>query len=231
MGRPKQLLPLNGIPLIEHSLKTLAASGGRNRAVAGALLDELVPIGSKYQAKIVRNPDSAGDMASSVLSGLRAAGDGATGILIHPADYPCVQPETVAVLIYQHEQNPHEILIPVYQNRRGHPALFPRILLGVGEANPARCYPHIPIESGWFRSMIPAFCGMLIHRKITQRCYAREALNKCLRGRSASLRGAQNPRHTSMYTAVLALRAPCISSRSPNSSAFPQQNQGGEISG
>jgi molybdopterin-guanine dinucleotide biosynthesis protein A len=26
MGRPKQLLPLNGIPLVEHVLKTLAAS-------------------------------------------------------------------------------------------------------------------------------------------------------------------------------------------------------------
>ena len=130
MGKPKQLLPLHGLPIIEHSLKTLSAGGACPLVlVVGAMHDDLAPIGKRYGAHIVRNPAPDGDMASSVLAGLNATDHNITGVLIHPGDYPLVQPKTIEVLIDRHNQAQSDILIPVYNERRGHPALFPRALL------------------------------------------------------------------------------------------------------
>ena len=49
----------------------------------------------------------------------------------------------------------------------------------------------------------------------------REALNNCLCGRIASLRGARNLDVYLIYASVSALRAPRASSRTDNYSAFP----------
>ncbi len=130
MGKPKLLLPLNGKPLIEHSLHTLS-DGGANPIVlvVGALYNELAPIGDAYGAQTVRNTDSDGDMASSVLTGLRFIPPGTTGVLILPGDYPRISPQTVNALMLQHRQDPSHILIPQYGEKRGHPTLFPTALL------------------------------------------------------------------------------------------------------
>ena len=130
MGKPKLLLPLNGKPLIEHSLRTLS-NGGANPIVlvVGALYNELAPIGHAYGAQTVRNTDPDGDMASSVLTGLRFIPTGTTGVLILPGDHPQILPQTVNALMLQHGQNPGHILIPQYAEKRGHPTLFPTALL------------------------------------------------------------------------------------------------------
>jgi len=133
MGRPKPLLPLDGLPLIAHSLNTLSAGGaGPMVLVTADLHDALVPIAAAHQAHLVRNPQADGDMASSVLSGLRALttlAANADGVLIQPGDYPRVLPATVATLIRLHASHRDDILIPICQHLRGHPTLFPRVLL------------------------------------------------------------------------------------------------------
>lgn len=136
MGRPKQLLPLDGRPLIEHALRTLAASGVDEIVlVAGSLYNELAPLCRRYRARIVRNADLQGDMAGSVRLGLSAARIDTSGILIFPADYPKITAETIDRLIAEHGQTPKDILVPTCGGRRGHPVIFPRYLLkGIGSS-------------------------------------------------------------------------------------------------
>lgn len=130
MGRPKQLLPLDGCPLIEHALRALAASRvDEIVVVAGSLYDVFAPLCRKYRARIVRNPDPASDMMKSVCIGLSAARIDTSGILIFPADYPRIMVETINRLLAEHDKSPRDILVPTCGGRRGHPVIFPRYLL------------------------------------------------------------------------------------------------------
>lgn len=134
MGRPKQLLPLDGRPLIEHALRALAASRvDEIVVVAGSLYNVFAPLCRKYRARIVRNPDPASDMMKSVCIGLSAARIDTSGILIFPADYPRITIETINYLLAEHDKSPRDILVPTSRGRRGHPVVFPRFLLkGLG---------------------------------------------------------------------------------------------------
>jgi CTP:molybdopterin cytidylyltransferase MocA len=68
-------------------------------------------------------------MAESVRVGLGAADDRSSGILICLTDHPFVAVETYRQIITAHFSDPAAIVIPTYQERRGHPSLFPRALL------------------------------------------------------------------------------------------------------
>jgi molybdenum cofactor cytidylyltransferase len=76
------------------------------------------------------NREPGGDMASSVRVGLEALGPGVSGVLVLPADHPLVTAESVRALAQRHEARPDAVLIPCHGGRRGHPALFPAVLVG-----------------------------------------------------------------------------------------------------
>jgi len=125
MGRPKQLLPLNGKSAIRHCLDGIIAAGvqdvvvvlGMNGGEAAAALAGLT-------VKIVFNKNPGSEMAESVRIGLREI-DNPSGILVCLADHPLVSSETMKALIANHARNPHTIVVPRFHGRRGHPTLFP----------------------------------------------------------------------------------------------------------
>jgi molybdenum cofactor cytidylyltransferase len=128
-GRLKQLLALDGRPVLGRCAATLAEAGVAPIVVvlapgvdAGAALAGL-------PATLVRNEDSQSDMAGSVRAGLGAVGAGATGVLVCLADHPLVAAATVRALAAAHRERPESILIPAHRGRRGHPALFPAGLI------------------------------------------------------------------------------------------------------
>jgi len=130
MGHLKQLLPLNGKPIIRNGLETLLLSG---------IEDTVVVLGSGHEriresvhdlsVKIVFNTDPASDMAESLRTGLRAVVKSSSGILISLADQPLVSAETIKSLVALHGQEPDRILIPQYGTKKGHPVLLPKSLL------------------------------------------------------------------------------------------------------
>ena len=63
-------------------------------------------------------------------TGLREVGPAATGVLVVLADHPLVSPATIGKIINAHGECPGDIVIPLYQGRRGHPTLFPRPVIG-----------------------------------------------------------------------------------------------------
>jgi len=74
-------------------------------------------------------------MASSVRTGRDLLPVGASGVIVALCDYPLISPATIAALVSAHSDHPQSVIIPVHNNRRGHPTLFPATALDeLGEA-------------------------------------------------------------------------------------------------
>jgi CTP:molybdopterin cytidylyltransferase MocA len=126
MGRPKQLLPLGDLTVIEHGISAIIAAGIKDIVVVlGPDAGDISRTIHHLPVRTVLNMQPGSEMAESVRTGLKFVSADATGILICLADHPLVLPETMKELIVLHEKNPDSIIIPSFRRRRGHPSLFP----------------------------------------------------------------------------------------------------------
>ena len=130
MGRCKQLLELGGKTVLARCLDTLLAGGVREIVVVVGLNSGPVAAeAGRFPVKIVVNSDPGGDMASSVRAGRAALSTTAGAVIVALCDYPLVLPATVTSLKHAHAEEPERIVIPCHGDRRGHPLLFPRLIL------------------------------------------------------------------------------------------------------
>ncbi len=130
MGSCKQLLPLGNGTVIARCLDTLVASGIEDIVVVVSPEGNgVADAARRYPVKITVNPESEGDMASSVRSGRDALISEAGGVIVFLCDYPLVSADTITSLIEEHEKSPGSIIIPCHGEKRGHPLLFPRAVL------------------------------------------------------------------------------------------------------
>ncbi len=138
IGQPKQLLPLNGKPLIVHGLEALLSSGLREVVVVLGLESEEVALiitetatraDARISVRTVINDVPDSDMAASVRKGVSTVEDDVTGVLVFPADHPLVTAGTVRLIVAAHRSAPGSIIVPVSRGRKGHPTLFPAALL------------------------------------------------------------------------------------------------------
>ncbi|MEW5744683.1 MAG: nucleotidyltransferase family protein [Nitrospirota bacterium] len=126
MGQAKQLMPLQGKPIIRRCLDTLREAGLESIVVVlGARSGEIAGVLGGLPVTIVLNEQPGSDMAGSVRAGLAAVSDQCSGVLLSLADHPLVSPATIRTLVARHGEHPGSIIIPVHEERRGHPALFP----------------------------------------------------------------------------------------------------------
>lgn len=130
MGMCKQLLPLEGKPVIRHCLDSLLEGGISDIFVVigtqGYLIAEAI---RDYPVTVVRTSDPDGDMAASVRTGRAALPSTASGVMITLADHPLISPRTVELLAATHHTERDRIIIPVHDGKKGHPTLFPRHIL------------------------------------------------------------------------------------------------------
>lgn len=130
MGSCKQLLELGGRTALARCLETLLAGGIREIVVVvGANGGAVAAEADRFPVKIAVNSDPAGDMASSVRIGCAALPATAGAVIVALCDYPLLLPATVASLKNAHAEEPERIIIPCHGERRGHPLLFPRLIL------------------------------------------------------------------------------------------------------
>jgi len=130
MGSCKQLLDLGGKTALARCLETLLAGGVREIVVVVGVKGELVAAeAGRFPVRVVVNNDPAGDMASSVRVGRAALSATASAVIVALCDYPLVLPATVASLMESHAREPDCIVIPSHCGQRGHPLLFPRMVL------------------------------------------------------------------------------------------------------
>ncbi|MBZ0167440.1 MAG: nucleotidyltransferase family protein [Candidatus Omnitrophica bacterium] len=126
-GSVKALALIEEQPLIRRLQQTiLSADIGELIIVLGAHSDKIEPyLLNHSQVVIVHNKDHNFGQTSSFQCGLRRLDPAANGIMLLPVDYPFLTKETLVQLSAAFATNTSNIIIPVFNGRRGHPPVFP----------------------------------------------------------------------------------------------------------
>lgn len=130
MGKDKALLAYRGRTFLETIVATLREAGiPRIAVVLGHHADQIRRAANLQGAEVVVNQNYALGQTSSLQAGLRAlASQEIEAVVLCPVDHPAVSPETIINILDSYKINKSAVVIPTFQNRRGHPALIARAL-------------------------------------------------------------------------------------------------------
>ena len=131
MGQAKLLLPLDGQPLVVHTIRAWQQS--RVDHVLAVVRKDDAPLAAAVrsaQAMLIVPDRAPPDMKASVQAALhyieeQLAPESADAFLVAPADMPRLSPGIINRLIEQHASDTSRMLAPTQAGRRGHPVLFP----------------------------------------------------------------------------------------------------------
>lgn len=137
MGTPKALLDFDGKTCLEIVLDTCRRSRAASPIVVlGFREADIRPYVPPGIIVIVNRAYQLGQ-TSSLKAGLGGLPQESEGILLLPVDCPLVRPATIDALLLA----TRPIVLPVYEGKRGHPALFQRRvvseLLALADEQPA----------------------------------------------------------------------------------------------
>ena len=122
MGEPKQLLPFGDKTMLQCVIDAFDSPKiDQTLVVLGYKADD---IAQRITATVVRNPNHARGMFTSVQAGLRALPKKAKLVLIAVGDQPRLKRATVEKLVETFERKKHKLLIPSIHGRQGHPLLL-----------------------------------------------------------------------------------------------------------
>ena len=134
MGHPKQLLDVDGRPMLLATLAPLAAAGVAGIAlVTHRAIAQRVDFSGMSNVFLAHNEDERSAMIDSVRIGLRAwlaracIGD-QDGFLVCPADHPDISTADFSGCITAFCAAPDRIVIACRAGERGHPIIFPAAL-------------------------------------------------------------------------------------------------------
>ena len=127
--RNKLLLSVGGRPLVEHVMRAVTASAvDEVVVVVGHEADRVQPVLAGYPVRVVRNPDYAEGMTTSIRAGVAAADPDAAGFMICLSDLPLIEPEEFTQLADAFREavrrDPGAIVRPVYKGEPGNPVVF-----------------------------------------------------------------------------------------------------------
>ncbi len=128
MGSPKPLLDLGGTPALTRILQACKdAALSRPIVVLGHAAFEVRRAVDPAMADLTVNPVPERGMTSSLQTGLEILPAEARGFLLFPADYPLVTWEDLVLLEerFEHDHR-HQIYLPTYEGKRGHPVACDR---------------------------------------------------------------------------------------------------------
>lgn len=124
MGRPKQLLPLAGLPLVWHAASAACRSAADDViVVTGCWQAEVAAAVAGLPVRSVYNPSWRRGQAYSLRAGLEAVRAGTKAVVFLLADQPLVTPTLIDSLIAAHSAGA-AIAVPTAGGRRGTPVLF-----------------------------------------------------------------------------------------------------------
>ena len=126
MARDKLLLEIGGMPVVERVV----------RAAKSSLLDDIIlvyqnnrvkEIGKQYGVRTVYNDSAHEGQSAAVKLGVRESRPDTDAFMFLVGDQPFLDPATINTLIDCHASDPKDIIVPVYNGKRGNPAIFPSI--------------------------------------------------------------------------------------------------------
>jgi molybdenum cofactor cytidylyltransferase len=126
MGRPKALVPFEGLTFVEHLLQaTNHPRVGIVRVVLGANAESIRAELKLDQETVVVNQDWQQGQLSSIQSAICSLPvDQTAGLLLCPVDHPLISSQLVSRLIAEFDSDRKLIVVPTHQGRRGHPVIF-----------------------------------------------------------------------------------------------------------
>ena len=139
MGSPKALLPYREGTFLEHLIEvTRHPQIGVTRVVLGAGAEVIRTIAKLDPSIVVLNPEWEQGQLSSICAGLRSLdGVDTDGLILCPVDHPLVSARLVSELVERFYEGKKAIVLPTFNGRRGHPAIFSSALYSELLAAPA----------------------------------------------------------------------------------------------
>jgi molybdenum cofactor cytidylyltransferase len=129
LGRPKQLLPVGGATLLDHTIATARACEFDQLLVAvGGHADKVRERVNFSGADVVVNPGYGAGCSSSIAVAVEALDPRATTLVLMLGDQPGVTPASVRVLLAARGDAP--IAVCRYEDGRGHPFAFGHEVFG-----------------------------------------------------------------------------------------------------
>ena len=131
LGRPKQLLPLKGEPLLRFTLQRILTTRlDAVYVVLGHHGDDIGRSLADLPVRIVDNPHAGQGQSTSVIAGLRAVAPAEPdAVIMLLGDQPLVDPEVVNRLVARWQETRTGVVAPRYAGGPGrNPILFDRAL-------------------------------------------------------------------------------------------------------
>jgi molybdenum cofactor cytidylyltransferase len=126
-GSPKQLVRVQGRPLLHRAVANAAEIAGQSvLVVLGAHAAELAPLLRHSTASVIVNRDWSEGIASSIRAGVARLPPSCDGVLLLLADQAAVTAEDLKRLAGLWRRQPHYIAASRYETTLGVPAIFPR---------------------------------------------------------------------------------------------------------
>jgi len=128
MGTQKLLLPFGKSTVISHIVNQILQSKvQRTYVVTGHQGERITKELSDKQVNIINNPEYKTGMLSSVRAGIRDIPHEYDAILITLGDHPSITTNLIDEMIQEFSQTNKKIIVPKYNDKRGHPILFSSI--------------------------------------------------------------------------------------------------------
>lgn len=128
MRQTKQLLPWSNRTVLGQTIHNLKQTAVPNIwLVSGHEAEAVEAIAAQQNIHTLRNTHYAsGEMLSSLQTAVRQLPENVTAVLVILADQPMVQPETIDQILAAYWQGKGDLIAPVFEGRRGNPALIGR---------------------------------------------------------------------------------------------------------
>jgi molybdenum cofactor cytidylyltransferase len=126
MGRPKALVPLDGLTFVEHLLAaTRQPRVEIVRVILGSNAEEIRAELDLDSSQVVVNENWQQGQLSSIQAAIRSLPPDSTGgLLLCPVDHPLITARLVSQLIAEFDAGKKLIVLPTHLGRRGHPVIF-----------------------------------------------------------------------------------------------------------
>ncbi len=128
MGVQKLLLPFGGKTVIAHIVDQLLASTvDEVHVIVGHQRERISRELSSRPVSIVNNSNYKSGMLSSVRCGLRELPQQCQAVLVALGDQPSINTELIDQMLRAFAATEKRILVPLYNDKRGHPILFSEV--------------------------------------------------------------------------------------------------------
>ncbi len=127
MGSPKALLKIGETTFLQKIYRNLLICHFQEIIILlGKDKEEIKLQFEKLLVSFIVNESYKLGQLSSIIKALNSVKDESEGIFLTLVDMPLVQSETMKILVEVWNSNKDKIIIPEYENRGGHPVIFPK---------------------------------------------------------------------------------------------------------